>query len=849
RPAGTLHGLFAERARANPAAVALIDGDARITYATLDRRSAALAARLRALGVGNEVPVGVCLERSADLAVAFLGVLRAGGAILPLDPGYPPERLAFMLADSGAPVLIARGTPPWLPPGGPMLLEGGGLSTAPVPDGVPDNVPGGVPGGVPRVEDETGPDGLAYLIYTSGSTGRPKGVMGLHRGAVNRIRWMEDAFPFAPGEVACQKTTITFVDFVWEFFGPLLAGVPSVIVPPGDAGDPLRLADTLGKAGVTRLVLVPSLLRALLDVVPDPAAALAGLRLCVTSGEAISADLAARFAARLPNCRLLNLYGSSEVSADATWHLVEPGAPGPVPIGRPIPGNFVLLLDRGGNPVPPGAAGEIAIGGVGLARGYAGQPELTAERFIADPTGLAGGRLFRTGDLGRWRADGTLDCLGRLDRQVKIRGVRVEPGEVQAVLCGHPAVREAAVAARPLPSGETGLVAYVVWREAEEAAELRAFLRARLPAALVPAAFVALDRLPLNPNGKTDLAALPAPALDGKAEQDAPDRLLAPDEALVAEAWAAVLGVPVTGGDADFFAHGGDSLLAVRAMTRVNAAFGTALPVAALFDAPTPRALADRLRAERLRAAAGGIELPPIPAGHRPGRIPMTVNQTQLWLAERTLGGAAYNVPTAYRLDGPLDETALERALAALSDRHEALRTLLTERGGEPVQEILPPGGFRLERRPATGLDEEALTALLTAEAARPFALDAEAPFRAILFTLGPDSRLLLLVIHHTACDGTTGTLLVRELEAAYRRAAIGEGQPPRPPAVQPADIALWQRACLDGGAFDAALEGWKADLDGAPTRLDLPARSAPAEGNRAGRAPVRPAPAVLVRL
>ena len=831
-PADTLHGLFARRAAENPAAVALIDGGTAVTYATLDRQSAALAARLRTLGVGNEVPVGVCLERSAALAVALLGVLRAGGAVLPLDPGYPPERLAFMVADSGAPVLIARAPPPWLPDTGPVLVD-------PIANDQTSSPP------LPPGQDDGGrPDGLAYLIYTSGSTGRPKGVMGLHQGAVNRIRWMEEAFPFAPGEVTCQKTAITFVDFIWEFFGPLLAGVPSVIVPPDAAGDPLRLAEVLERGCVTRLVLVPSLLRALLDGVPDPASTLRALRLCVTSGEAISADLAARFAEALPHCRLLNLYGSSEVSADATWHVVEPDTPGLVPIGRPIPGNRVLLLDRGNNPVPPGAPGEIAIGGVGLARGYAGQPGLTAERFTDDPTGLAGGRLFRTGDLGRWRADGVLDYLGRLDRQVKIRGVRVEPGEVQAVLSGHPAVREAAVVARPLPSGETGLVAYVVWRGEAALAELRPFLRARLPAALVPAAFVTLDRLPLNPNGKTDLAALPAPAAtaDEGAEDGTPARPLAPDEALVAAVWAEVLGISVTGGGCDFFDHGGDSLLAVRAMTRVNAAFGTALPVAALFDAPTPRALAGRLR-----AAGGGADLPPVPTGPRPARLPMSFNQVPLWLAERAQGAAAYNVPTAYRLDGPVNEEALEHALAGLYDRHEGLRTRLTAHGDEPVQEIMPPGGFRLERRSAVGLAGEALDAVVTAEAARPFALDAEAPFRATLFTLGPDARLLLLVIHHTACDGTTGALLVREMEAGYRGIAL------RPPAVQPADIALWQRACLDGGAFGAALDGWRADLTGAPMRLDLPRPAGAAEGEagtgRAGRVPVALPPGALDRL
>ncbi|MCW2246953.1 amino acid adenylation domain-containing protein [Azospirillum fermentarium] len=886
-PAETLHGLFAQRATENPAAVALIDGGTAVTYATLDRQSAALAARLRALGVGNEVPVGVCLERSAALAVAFLGVLRAGGAVLPLDPGYPPERLAFMVADSGAPVLIARSTPRWLPENGPVLVdadedspllppgERAGVRTdfrAERPKSEPSgsrNLDLGVasqrisghsarnpaltqpsPWPSPRGgegQDGAGPDGLAYLIYTSGSTGRPKGVMGLHRGAVNRIRWMEQAFPFAPGEVTCQKTTITFVDFIWEFFGPLLAGVPSVIVPPEASGDPLRLAETLERGGVTRLVLVPSLLRALLDGLPDPASTLRALRLCVTSGEAISADLAARFATSLPQCRLLNLYGSSEVSADATWHVVEPGVRGLVPIGRPIPGNRVLLLDRGNNPVPPGAPGEIAIGGVGLARGYAGQPALTAERFTDDPTGLAGGRLFRTGDLGRWRADGVLDYLGRLDRQVKIRGVRVEPGEVQAVLSGHAAVREAAVVARPLPSGETGLVAYVVWRGEPALADLRPFLRARLPAALVPAAFVTLERLPLNPNGKTDLAALPDPATadegaDEGAEDGTPARPLAPDEALVAAVWAEVLGITVTGGGCDFFDHGGDSLLAVRAMTRVNAAFGTALPVAALFDAPTPRALA-----ERLRAAGDGAGLPPVPTGPRPARIPMSFNQMPLWLAERAQGAAAYNVPTAYRLDGPVDEGALERALAGLYDRHEGLRTRLTAHGDEPVQEILPPGGFQLERRSAVGLADDALDALLTAEAAHPFALDTEAPFRATLFTLGPDARLLLLVIHHTACDGTTGTLLVRELEAGYRGTAL------RPPAVQPADIALWQRMCVENGIFDAALEGWRADLAGAPMHLNLPRPAGAADGetaaSRAGRVPVALPPDDLARL
>jgi amino acid adenylation domain-containing protein len=458
----------------------------------------------------------------------------------------------------------------------------------------------------PEVDPEplAGPGDLAYVIYTSGSTGQPKGVLAEHRGLVNRLAWMWRELPFGEGEVPCHKTRVGFVDSLAEVLGPLLAGVPAVVLPDDVAGEPALLVDELERHRVTRLVLVPSLLRALLDEVPDLDRRLPHLRLWVSSGEALPAALARQFRERLPGARLLNLYGSSEVAADATWHeATADAATATVPIGRPVANMWAYVLGGGLEPVPVGVVGELWVGGVGVARGYLGRPELTGERFVADPF-RPGERLYRTGDLARRLEDGTLEFVGRVDEQVKVRGFRVELGEVEAALAAHPGVRACCCALR----GEA-LVGYVV-AEAEEPSprELREHLVRVLPEHMVPSSFVWLAALPLSPNGKLDRGALPEPerGRDPRRGYRAPGT---PAEERLVSIWAQVLGVPRVGVDDDFFADlGGHSLLATQLVSRVRAAFQTELPLRTIFEAPTVAGQVEAI--ERLQADGAAATAP-----------------------------------------------------------------------------------------------------------------------------------------------------------------------------------------------------------------------------------------------
>jgi amino acid adenylation domain-containing protein/non-ribosomal peptide synthase protein (TIGR01720 family) len=600
-----LHHLFAARAQASPDAPALLHEGRTVLYRELAARAQAVTGRLRALGVGRSARVGICAERSPETVAAILGVLAAGAAYVPLDPGYPRDRLAFMIEDAHLDVVLASAA-------GAARLPEGAARVEPLEGDAPA-VAAAPPAEVTSAE-------AAYVIYTSGSTGRPKGVVGTHRGMVNRCAWMWQRYPFRPFEVCCHKTSTSFVDSLWEIFGPLLQGVPALILPDDAVHDLSRFVAALASARVSRLVLVPSLLAALLDVAPDLGARLPDLAQVTSSGEALTAELAARFHRALPGRTLLDIYGSSEVSADATCAEVPSDLSGGVTIGTPIANTRAHVLDPAGHPAPIGVPGELCVGGDGLALGYLERPELTAERFVPDPfSAEPGARLFRTGDRARRRASGEIELVGRRDDQVKVRGVRVEPGEVRAALLDHPAVREAAVAARADGRGELRLVAYVVARDEKEAkpAALAAFLRERLPAPMVPSAFVMLEALPLLPNGKLDRRALPAPeSAAGLTGFVAPRDAL---EAEIAAVWAEVLGVERVSVVANFFDLGGHSLLLARVHDRLAArsprpvslvdllAHPTVASLSRLLGGPveeTREASAAEERARRRRAAA-----------------------------------------------------------------------------------------------------------------------------------------------------------------------------------------------------------------------------------------------------
>ncbi len=804
-----LHELFSEQATRTPAAIALIDGRDRITYRDLEARANRLAHHLRARGAGRETPVAVCLERSPALVVALLGVLKAGAAYVPLDAAYPPARLAHMLESSAAPLLVTTAElGEQLPETGArrVLLDRDRRAIARRP-GTPPAVPG------------AGTD-LAYLIYTSGSTGEPKGVMGTHRGMVNRFHWMWRTFPFQPGEICCQKTALSFVDSIWEIFGPLLRGVPSVLVPNDAAREPRALIAMLAAGRVSRLVAVPSLLRMLLDTEPDLGAALPCLCLVVTSGEALPADLAQRLLRVLPGARLLNLYGSSEVAADATWHEVTAGEPeGPVPIGRPIFNVRVRLLDEALQPVPIGVAGEVYIGGDALARGYWKRPDLTAERFLSDPYGE--GLLYRTGDLARHRRDGVLVYLGRADHQVKVRGMRVELGEVEAAIKGHPGVEEAVVVAREHGPGDTRLLAYVVPRTVA-VEDLRRTLAARLPDYMHPAAYLPLDALPLTPNGKLDRRALPEPPAVSTRAYVAPRNR---EEAALATIFAGVLGVERVGVHDGFFALGGHSLSATQVAARARDALEVEIPLRLIFERPTVAELA---------AALAGLEhgVHPEPIAPAPGMAadwqPLSFAQRRLWFLDQlTPGSAAYTIPTTYRYRGRLDEAALRRAIGWLVQRHAALRTTFHETATGPLQKVASEQELEIpvaDLRTLAELEREGEARRLTGELyRRPFDLGRGPLIRALVVRLADEDTLLFVAVHHIVSDGWSMQVLDIELRAAYAAYRTG-AEPPLPPLpLQYGDYAAWQRRWLDGEAMERELEHWRSRLAGAPGSLDLP--------------------------
>ncbi|HVT17365.1 MAG TPA: amino acid adenylation domain-containing protein [Thermoanaerobaculia bacterium] len=829
-----LHQLLELQVARTPRAVALVCGGERLTYRELDARANRLAHRLRAAGVGPDVPVAVCLERSVEMVVGLIATLKAGGAYLPVDPAYPRERVAYMLESSMARVVLSRRADQPLVArlGGTaarvVLVDGGG---PPAGGNGHERAPG-------RLESLTQPLNLAYVMYTSGSTGRPKGVMISHGAICNHMFWMQAARPLAAGDGVLQKTPFSFDASVWEFWAPLLAGARLVIARPGGHQDPAYLAEEIRGQGVTILQVVPTLLRLFLQ---EPAApGCRSLRRIYCGGEALPAELAERCLAVLPGAELLNVYGPTEAAIHATfWGSSGGRVDHAVPIGRPIGNAQAYLLDRGFAPVPVGVPGMLYVGGEGLGRGYLGRPRLTAERFIPHPFAEEPGlRLYSTGDLARYLRDGGIEFLGRVDHQVKVRGFRVEPGEIESVLAAHPLVEEAAVVARPDASGVHQLAAYVVAAAGARraAAELRAWLKERLPEYMVPARVVYLAAFPLMPNGKLDRRALPAPQGPREDLDAGTVAARSAGEELLAALWCEVLGLERVGMDDNFFDLGGHSLLATRLISRLRQACGVELPLRSLFEAPTVRELARRIAAEERTQL--GLELPPLLPLPRDGAaLPLSFAQERLWFLDQLEpGNAAYHLPAAVRFGGALEVPALLRAFAAVVERHEVFRTRFPMVEGRPVQAFSAPaasssGGAQVAAAPAAvdlaGLPAErreaAARQLIGAAGRRPFDLARGPAWRALLLRLGEREHVLSLTVHHIIYDGWSTAVLVREMAALYAAYAAGRPSPLRPLPLQFADFAHWQRQWLRGRLLETQLAYWRGQLRGAPPLLALP--------------------------
>jgi amino acid adenylation domain-containing protein len=810
-PAGRcIHQLFEEQAERTPDAVALTAEGESLTYRALNERANRLAHHLRGRGVGPEVSVGVMMERGTEMVVALLGILKAGGAYVPLDAEYPAERLAYMLEDSGVPLVLTQKAlrASLKASAGVEVLDVEAKATAKKIAAESSENPAGV----------ATPKSLAYVIYTSGSTGKPKGVMNAHRGVVNRLAWMQAEFALTADDVVLQKTPFGFDVSVWEFFWPLQQGARLVMARAGGHREPEYLQQVIAKEGVTTLHFVPSMLQTFVESV-DPARC-ASLKRVVCSGEALPAALVRRFHERFPApVSIHNLYGPTEAAVDVSCWSCARGEEGDViPIGRPVWNTALYVLDSAGRPLPAGVAGELYIGGVQVARGYLGRPALTAEKFVPDPFSPApGARLYRTGDLARWRADGAIEYLGRLDHQVKLRGFRIELGEIESALRECPGVTDCVVVARDDEAGDRQLVAYTVG--AADFDTLRAALGRTLPEYMVPAAFVGMDALPLSPNGKLDRKALPAPETTSAERAFVAPRN--PVEEVLAGIFAEVLGMERVGAADGFFELGGHSLKATRVVSKVRAVFGVEVSLRTLFEAPTVARLAERV--ETIRRQQLGL-LPPVVAVERTGTLAPSFAQERLWFLDRLQPGSpVYNLPVALRLGGALDAAALERALGELVRRHEVLRTVFAEHDDLPVQVIRPFAGFALPVEDAACADEDRVSELVAEEARRPFDL-AEGPlFRARLLRIGAEDHVLLLTLHHVVADGWSMAVLYGELDALY--AAFRDGRTSALPdlPVQYADFAAWQREHLAGEVLERQLAYWKRALAGAPALLELP--------------------------
>jgi len=814
-----LHELFEDQARRVPDRVAVADDQRRLTYGELDRLSERLAGRLRRLGVGADVPVGICLERSVLLVVGILGIAKAGGCYVPLDPRHPVDRLALIWRESGATVLVTeRAIGDRFSSGQArvVVLDEDGDESDPGEEQLGDRT------------DDIRSSNLAYILFTSGSTGVPKGVAVEHRAVVNFLYAMLREPGLGESDVVLALTTLGFDIATLELWLPLMVGARIFVASDDTRLDPRALETTLRREGVTLLQATPATWKLLRTIGWEGIPGLTAL----CGGEAVGADLATWIAER---CRVLwNMYGPTETTVWSTSARLSPS--GGVTIGRPIGNTRVYVVDAHGQPAPVGVSGELWIGGDGVARGYWRRPELTQERFLPDPfCGEEGARVYRTGDLCRWNEAGCIEWLERMDQQVKIRGYRVELSEIEDALKQCEGVRDAVAVVRD-PSGDARLVGYLILRDdaKEDADAWRESLRGRLPEYMVPGALVVLDRFPLTPNGKVDRKALPEPVKDSRDAGGSAVSARTPTEEIVLGICEGLLKVRGLKGADNFFDAGGHSLLAMQLASRLEGALGIPVPVRWIFEIERLSELSDRLAGQR-RPANGRAAIPCERNGGETD-LPLSPAQVRLWFLDQLEPGSeAYVIPQLIRLRGDLSVELLDRSLRELIRRHESLRTAFVDGGEGPRQRVLTSVPVGLE---VLGSATDEASALREGESysLRPFDLGSGVIFRAGLIRLGERDHLLALGIHHIVADGWSLRVLLDELGALYSANVRGAEPALAALPIQYADFARWETARLADGHLDPQVEFWKKQLAGAPPTLDLPTdRPRPARPSHLG--------------
>ncbi|MCI0392288.1 MAG: amino acid adenylation domain-containing protein [Acidobacteria bacterium] len=817
-----VHELVAKQAMYRPDVAAAVMRGGRLSYGELNGKANQLARYLQTLGVKRGTRVGVYMKRSFDLLVGLLGILKAGAAYAPLDPSYPLERLSFMLRDSQAVALLThRGLENSLPSCEARVVdmerEAGLIERQSV-----DNL-----------SQEFFPQDLVYVIYTSGSTGEPKGVALSHGALGNLIAWQLRQSSSPPETRTLQFSPLSFDVSFQEIFSTWLSGGTIVMIADELRRDPAELWRLIAEERVERIFLPFVALRHLADFATDQTLADISLRELVTAGEQLLITPSiARLFSKLRNCALYNHYGPTESHVCASYKLKgEPETwPKLPPIGHPIANTQIYLLDKLLRPAPIGATGELYIGGTALAMGYLNRPDLTAERFLPDPFGLApGARLYRTGDLARYLADGNIEFLGRADFQVKIRGYRVELGEIEAMLAEHPAVRESAVAVDRTEATDQRLVAYVVAESGNSLtlAELRRFLSPWVPEHMLPEALVFMEALPLTPSGKVHRRALPAPCEFQSVNSGVTARPQTITQDLLSVIWAKVLGIESVGIHENFFELGGHSLKATQVINRVRESFQLELPLSRLFESPTIAGLAQVIDQS---LSAGGAEISkPIEHSPRNGRLPLSFAQERFWLFDQLMPGSPVNnLPSACRLTGRLDVEALALSLNTVVQRHESLRTTFDVVGGEPSQIIAPSQDVELQvidlRRLNEAAREVEVKRLIAEDAQRPFDLSRGPLLRASVLRTNEEESILTLTMHHIVSDGWSVGVLTRELMTLYQAFCDGNPSPLPELTIQYADYAVWQKGQAQQEVLSNQLDYWKRRLNGNISEINLPA-------------------------